>query len=136
MMTVESRTDAAIVVGGDAAHGPGWAEGGDDRGRMGGECLHLGEACLEMAGGRLISLIDQLDEGDLERLLILAVGQGHEANAPDGSDWLLERHVGETPGGWHWHPGEDFLQPLGQGPKLVLLDGGAAKLAGGAGRDE
>src|ERR1700694_288478 len=99
MMSVEPRTNAAVVVDGSTAHGTGRPAGTDEDGGMSSQCLHLGEARLEMTGGRLVPFIHQLDQRDFERLLILAVGERHEGGPPPGGDRLLERHVGEAAGG-------------------------------------
>src|ERR1700674_6117173 len=114
MMSVEPRTNAAVVVDRATAHGAGRAAGADDDGGVGGKCLHLGEARLEMTGSPLIAFIPKLAKRDFERLLVLAVSERHEADSPPGGDRLLERHVGQTAGGRHWHAREDFLQPLRQ----------------------
>src|SRR4030081_666293 len=132
MMPVEARTNPAVVVDGAPTHGAGWASGADDDGSVGGECLHLGEVGLEMTGGRLVPFVHHLHQRDFERLLLLAVGERHETDAPPGRDWLLERHVGQRAGRRDRHAGEDYLQPLGERTQLVLLEGQADQLAAGA----
>ena len=63
MMPVQSWADAAIVVDGTAAHRAGRTPRADHPGGVRGEGLHLGQAGLEVPGGRLIAFFDHLHQG-------------------------------------------------------------------------
>src|SRR5438094_795915 len=131
VMPVEPRTHAAVMVDGSAAHRARWAAGPDEPRRVGGERLHLGEAGLEVAGGRLGTLFDELYQRDFEALLVLAVGQRDESHSPERGDGFFQFHVRRSPRGGDRDPREDLLQPLRHRPKLILLQRQADQLAGG-----
>src|SRR6202035_5833786 len=98
MVSVESWAHAAIVVDGPAAHRAGWPAGADEGSGVDGERLHLGKDGLEVTGGRLVTFINKFHERDLEQLVLLSVGQRHEADPPPGRNGLLQRHIRLTTG--------------------------------------
>ena len=131
-MPVQTRADPAIMVNRTATERAGRPSGTDQGCGVCRQRLHLRQARFEMPGRRLVAFLDELDQRDLEPLLVLAVGDRHEADAPGWTDWLLEGHVGQ---GRCWrdrYPAEDFLQAFSERAQLLLLDREADQRAAGA----
>src|SRR5689334_24873332 len=110
MMPVETRANPAVMVDRASAERAWRPTGADHGGGMSRKRLHLGEAGLETSGRRLGAFLDQFHQRNLEPLVVLAVGQRHESDAPYRTDRLLQRHVGQRPRRWNRDPAEDLLQ--------------------------